>query len=197
MIETITKEQIIHLISELYSPLTDVCKADFALLSEIKLYEKSTLFVKENHKADHMYFVVKGCIRAFYTKDDRTITDWFAFENEFISSVDAFFTGVPSTMSMEALEDLVVLEISREEVEKLSNAHCDFDRMGRIAITHTVLKLRRRITELQFETAQQKYDSLLAYRPDIIQRVALTHIASYLGMSLETLSRVRNPKNRI
>jgi len=60
-----------------------------------------------------------------------------------------------------------------------------------------MLQLQQRIVSIQFETAQQKYENLLHTRPDITQRVALTHIASFLGITLETLSRIRNPKKRI
>ena len=60
-----------------------------------------------------------------------------------------------------------------------------------------MLALQKRIFSIQFETAHQKYENLLNIRPDITQRVPLTNIASYLGITLETLSRIRNPKNRI
>ena len=84
--------------------------------------------------------------------------------------------------------------MSRENILELSEKHIEFDRLGKIIITKTMLQLQQRISSIQFETAQQKYKNLLEIEPNITQRVALTHIASYLGITLETLSRIRNPK---
>ena len=79
----------------------------------------------------------------------------------------------------------------------LADKHHDFERLGRLVVTKTMLQLQHRIVAVQFETAQQKYENLLKARPDITQRVSLSHIASYLGITLETLSRIRNPKRGI
>jgi CRP-like cAMP-binding protein len=159
--------------------------------------ERETLLVKEGQLADKTYFIASGSARAFYLKDDKDITDWFAFENNFINSINSFFMHIPSPHFIEVLEPSTLLEISRENIDLLSDKHQEFDRLGKIAITKTLLQLQQRVVSIQFETAQQKYENILKIRPDITQRVALTHIASYLGITLETLSRIRNPKNRI
>jgi CRP-like cAMP-binding protein len=130
-------------------------------------------------------------------KDDKDITDWFAFENNFICSINSFFLNMPSPHYIEVLEPSILLEISRENINLLSDKYKEFDRLGKIIVTKTMLQQQQRIVSIQFETAQQKYENILKIRPDITKRVALTHIASYLGITLETLSRIRNPKNRI
>lgn len=189
--------QAINLISETYSYLSENCKDDFKNACKLLAFEKSSMLVKEGQFADKTYFIINGCARAFYIKNGKDVTDWFAFENEFINSINSFFLYVPSPHFIEVIEPTTLLEISRENILKLSDTYHDFDRLGRVIVTKTMLQLQQRIVSIQFETASQKYDSLIKFRPDITLRVPLTHIASYLGITLETLSRIRNPKNRI
>jgi CRP-like cAMP-binding protein len=190
-------ENAIETISENYSLLTEDCKSDLKNSCKLLCLDKLSLIVKDGQFADKMYFIVSGCVRAFYHKDDKEITDWFAFEGDFMSSINSFYHGVSSKHSIELLEPTTFLEITREAIFTLTDKYHCFERLGRIAVTKTMLQLQERIVSIQFETAQQKYESLINTRPDIVQRVPLTYIASHLGITLETLSRIRNPKNRI
>jgi CRP-like cAMP-binding protein len=197
MKNTIDIENVIETISENYSLLTDDCKNDLKKSSTLFSLDKLSSLVKEGQFADKMYFIVTGSLRAFYTKDGKEITDWFAFEGDFVSSINSFYQDCPSKHTIQLLEPTTFLEITRETIFALTDKHHCFERLGRIAVTKTMLQLQERIVSIQFETAQQKYENLINVRPDINQRVPLTHIASHLGITLETLSRIRNPKNRI
>lgn len=190
-------EQIIENIELHFSALTDECKSDLKKVSKIRVLDRETQLVTEGQLADKTYFIAKGSARAFYLKDGKDITDWFAFENNFINSINSFFLHIPSPHFIEVLEPSILLEISRENIDLLSDKYQEFDRLGKIAVTKIMLQLQQRVVSMQFETAQQKYENILKIRPDITQRVALTHIASYLGITLETLSRIRSSKNRI
>lgn len=190
--KTISKEKIIELVSNQYCELPLECQQVLSKNTRILSLEKNHLLVKEGQYADKTYFVQEGCVRAYYLKDGKDITDWFAFENEFISSINSFFLNVPSPHYIEVLEPSILLEISRALVLELSQKYHAFERLGSILVTKTMLELQQRIVSIQFETAKQKYENLLAIRPDITQRIPLTHIASYLGITLETLSRVRH-----
>jgi len=188
---------IVRLIGELYSPLSDACISDLASVSKVLSFDKPTILVKEGQFANKTYFIVKGCARAFYLKDGKDVTDWLAFENDFISAINSFFLNIPSPHYIEVLEASELLEFSREDSLILSDKYHDFEKLASKVITRTLLQLQQRVVSIQFETAQQRYENLLNIRPDITQRVPLTHIASFLGITLETLSRIRNPKNRI
>ena len=190
-------ENVIEIISENYSQLTLDCKIDLKNSCKFLSLDKLSIIVKDGQLADKMYYIVSGCVRAFYHKDDKEITDWFAFEGDFITSINSFYQNVSSKHNIELLEPTTFLEITREAIFTLTDKHHCFERLGRIAVTKTMLQLQERIVSIQFETAQQKYESLINMRPDIVQRVPLTYIASHLGITLETLSRIRNPKNRI
>ena len=190
-------EIIVENINSRYTPLTNECKLDLINSAKIFTVGKATVIVKEGQNADKLYFIISGCMRVFYQKNEKDITDWFAFENDFVSSINSFFLEIPSPHFIQTLEETSYMEISRENTLRLMENHHCFETLGRKAITQIMLQLQNRIVSLQFETAQQKYDNLLTIRSDITQRVPLNNIASYLGISLETLSRIRNPKNRI
>jgi CRP-like cAMP-binding protein len=190
-------EQVIENIETHFSVLPNECKKDLAKVAKILTFDKGAKVVEEGQYATKTYFIIEGAARAFYLKDGKDITDWFAFENDFISSINSFFLNIPSPHFIEVLEPTRLLEVSRENVILLSDQYKEFDRLGKIIVTKTMLQLQERIVSIQFETAQQKYENFLKINPNITQRVALTHIASYLGITLETLSRIRNPKKRI
>lgn len=190
-------ESIIKNFEAHYLPLTDECKTELLQVSKILTGDKNEKLVKEGQFADRAYFIISGAARAFYLKDGKEITDWFAFENDFICSIHSFFLNSPSLYSIELMDAGLLLEISREKVQLLSSKYREFDRLEKQIITKTMIQLQQRVVSIQFETAKQKYDTLLKTYPHITQRVALTHIASYLGITLETLSRIRSNKKRI
>lgn len=191
------KKKAIEIISNQYSLLTSECKFDLTKKSKLLVLEKGTILVKEGQYSDKTFFIVKGCARAYYLKDGKDISDWFAFENEFISSINSFFLNIPSPHFIELIEDSVFLEISRENAENLADEHRDFERLSKVVVIKTMLKQQERIASMQFHTAEQKYKNILSIQPNITQRIPLTHIASYINITLETLSRIRKRLSRI
>lgn len=188
------KEDIIGAIEKNYIKLPSDCINSLLEVSKILEVQNGEEIVKEGQYADKAYFIIKGCARAYYLKDGKDITDWFAFDNDFISSINSFYLDIPSPHYIEVLEPSVLLEISKKHIDTLSNKYPEFDKLEKLVVIKTMLRLQQRIVSVQFETASQKYINLLTIRPDIIQRVPLTHIASYLGITLETLSRIRKER---
>lgn len=188
---------VINIISETYSPLSEECKQELSDNAKILSLKKGVTLVKEGQYCNKTYYIVSGCARAYYLKEGKDISDWFAFEDEFISSIVSFFMNKPSPHYIELLEDSILIEISKGLIEELSDKYHDFERLIRVIVTKTMLSQQKRIVSMQFHNAEQKYENILARHPNITNRVPLMHIASYLGITLETLSRVRNPKNRI
>ena len=188
------KEDILKAIGLKYSVLSSECQNE--LLSHVNLLsvEKEEIVAREGQRAHKAYFIIDGSARAYYLKEGKDITDWFAFENEFISPIVSFFGDQVSPHYIEFLQASLAFEVSRESVEKLSQKHHDFERLIRIVVTEVMLSQRQRSASTLFQTAEQRYLHMMATQPHIIQRVPLTHIASYLGMTLETLSRVRKVK---
>jgi CRP-like cAMP-binding protein len=194
--DTTLLDQALETIDQKYSPLSKACKTDLKNCSLIKHYVQAETLVKQDQYADKLYFIIQGGVKIFYLKNGKEVVDWFAFENEFFNAIVSFFHNTPSPHHIKSLEDTTCLEMSREDVFRLANQHHCFETLARKAVTQTMLRLQRRVVSLQFETAQQKYRLLLEEREDILQRLSLTDISSYLGITLETLSRIRNPKKR-
>lgn len=178
----------------MYAPLSPACQKELIERLTIVTYKKGEVLVREGQYADKAYFILQGCARAYYLKDGKDVSDWFAFENEFISAIVSFFSEEPSAHYIEMVEDAVVMEISKESTEILSGKFHDFERLMREVVTRTMLSQREKMFSILFNTAKEKYDHIIRIRPDITNRIPLIHIASYLGMTIETLSRVRSQK---
>lgn len=186
--------EALTLIQDRYCLLSEPATQALASHLSYQSYAKDTLIVEAGQYSDKLFFIYRGAVRAFYLKDGKDITDWFAFEGNFICAINSFFMDIPSPHSIEILEDSEVFIITRAQIEPLCRAHHDIEHLARLSTTHTMLQLQQRVVSLQFETAQNRYHSLLQAFPDIEQRVALKHVASFLGITQETLSRIRATK---
>ena len=173
------------------------CKQEIAERSTLLQVEKKTLLVQEGQYSESMFLVADGALRAYYLKDGKDVTDWFAFEHEIVSSLQSYFNNIPSPTYIESIVPSLVLVLLRNDILYFSEKYRAFERLVHIITTQTMLRLQERIVALQFETAQQKYRNLLKDKPDIELRVPLIHIASYLGITIETLSRIRGRKEKI
>lgn len=191
------QEEIITIINEKYAPLNAACASEFLNASRLITLKKGETLVKEGQYADKVFYILKGCARAYYLNDGKDITDWFAFENDFICAINSFFQNIPSPHFIEVLEDTILLEISRENTMILSDKYHEFERLSKTIVINTMLRQQERIVSMQFQSAEQKYQNILSAYPNILQRIPLTHIASYIGITLETLSRIRKLNSRI
>jgi CRP-like cAMP-binding protein len=190
-------DKVLNEIGVIYSPLSNECHQEFIANSKINMFKKGEIVVREGQFSEKAYIIVQGCARAYYLKDGKDISDWFSFENEIMAAIVSFFSKEPSPHYVEFVEDSIVIQFSKETVDSLSNKYHDFERFISKVVTQTMLGLCERLYTIQFNKADDRYKHLLSIYPEITNRIPLTHIASYLGITLETLSRIRNPKNRI
>lgn len=189
--------QILESIGEWYSPLSIECQQEFMANLKTVTFKKGERVISEGQFSKKAYLIVEGCARAYYLRNGKDVSDWFTFENQFMASIVSFFSHEPSPHYVEFIEDSVVYEFSKDTVDKLSNKYHDFERFISKIVTETMLGLCERLYTIQFNQAEERYNHLLSIHPGITNRIPLTHIASYLGITLETLSRIRNPKKRI
>ncbi|MFZ6666051.1 Crp/Fnr family transcriptional regulator [Peijinzhouia sedimentorum] len=190
-------ENILNAIGETYAPLSEECRQELISYSKLNTFKKGEIVAKEGQFSKKAYLIVEGCARAYYIKDGKDISDWFTFENQFMAPIVSFFSEKPSPHYVEFVEDSTVLEFSKEIMDTLTDKHHDFERFISRVVTETMLGLCERLYTVQFNKAEERYKHLLSIYPQITNRIPLTHIASYLGITLETLSRIRNPKIRI
>ena len=146
------------------------------------------------HTCKTIYFVKKGCLRIYYFKEDIDITESFEFENYFVARAESLFTGKPSRKAIQAIEDTSLIAIDSTKLFKLFDLHHDLERLFRKIIEASYVATVNRIESLQFNTADERYFNLLKDHKNILKRVPLKFIASYLGITPVSLSRIRAQK---
>jgi CRP-like cAMP-binding protein len=174
-----------------YHPITSASRKSIAENMKKLEVPKNSLLVREGLVCHQLYFLEKGCLRGFYNLDGKEVTHWFGFENNFVTSFYSFISRKPGIENIQVLEDSTLWSISYEELQHLFDQHSDLERMVRIIYEQYYIKLEERLMALQFKTARERYEQLILASPHILQRISLGQIASYLGISQETLSRIR------
>ena len=149
------------------------------------------MLVTHGNRCRHLYFLQQGALRGYYTLDGKEITHWFGFENDFVTSFHSFITGQPAVESIQLLQGSILWSISREDLNVLLDRFSEIERLVRIVYENYYIRLEERFINSQFKSAGERYQNLLEQSPHIIERVPLGYIASYLGISQETLSRIR------
>ena len=153
---------------------------------------KNEYLLSEGKICRHLYFLQQGALRGYYNLDGKEITYWFGFENDFVTSFHSFITHEPSVENIQLLEGSVLWAITKEKLTALFNQFQEIERLVRIIQEKYYIRLEERFVNAQFKTATERYELLLQQSPHILERVPLGHIASYLGISQETLSRIRS-----
>ena len=159
-------------------------------LKNIQL-EKGSVLLNNNERCSSLYFIKQGIIRGYYYQDGKEVTSWFAQENEFATCFYAFITKSNSFETIQAIESCSLIEISYEALQHLYSKFPETEHVGRIITENYYIKLEERLLNIQFKSAKERYENLLKTKPSLIQRAALGQIASYLGITQETLSRIR------
>lgn len=175
-----------------YYPLNDKAQQAVKDCFEQQVFSKYDFLLTEGKTCRHLYFLEKGALRGYYILDGKEITYWFGFENDFVTSFHSFITRQPAVENIQFLEGSIVWSISKEKLTSLFNQYHEIERLVRIAYEKYYIRLEERFVGAQFKTAAERYDNLLKQSPHILERVPLGHIASYLGISQETLSRIRS-----
>lgn len=179
---------------ELFSsihPMSDgLQKALFELLKK-KEVAKKTYLLKTGHVCDHIFFIEKGIFRCFYIVNEKEISSWFMKEEDVIISVESFFKRKPSYESIQAIEDSIVHYISYKELNWLYVNFIEFNVIGRVLTENYYTLSEQRLYSIRSMKAVDRYSYLLTHFPDLIRRVPSGYIASYLGITTETLSRIK------
>ncbi|WP_228450749.1 Crp/Fnr family transcriptional regulator [Chryseolinea soli] len=137
-------------------------------------------------------FVLKGCLRAYTVDPDGTEhIVMFAVEGWWVSDLYSFLAGTPATQNIDALEDTEVFSIEKNDLEKLYQQVPEFNRMFRILLQNAFVAQQQRIIGSISQTAEEQYTSFITKYPTLEQRIPQNQVASYLGLTPETLSRIR------
>jgi CRP/FNR family transcriptional regulator, anaerobic regulatory protein len=158
-----------------------------------RLYRKKQYVLQEGDVCNQFNFIVRGCLR-LYKVDNKGNTHilQFAAENWWLSNIGSFHERKPSELNIDALEDTMVLQISHENLLSLYMKAPKFDRIFRVLIENSFVSLQKRLLQNISSTAEERYLAFLENYAHLTNRLPQTQIASFLGITPEFLSRLRN-----
>jgi CRP-like cAMP-binding protein len=146
------------------------------------------------HTCKTIYFVVSGMLRICYWKDGNDITESFEPENSIVARAESLFAGIPSKKAIHAVEDTDLIAINAVKLYELFQLYPKIERLFRKIFEQQYVRTIHRLESLQFNSPEERYKHLVEDQPDILKRVPLKHIASYLGITQVSLSRIRARK---
>jgi CRP/FNR family transcriptional regulator, anaerobic regulatory protein len=152
---------------------------------------RRTILLEEGSIADQMYYMIKGAARLFTQLDNKEATSDIAIDGELFIGFESFVSRNPSRESIELLEDSIFASISYSDLQEMYLRHPELERIGRLIAERNYVSKSLHAHLLRSVNSVERYEHLLQNKPAYIQRIPLGILASYLGMSLENLSRVR------
>jgi len=186
-----TNEKIINSIKQM-TGFTDSDLGSVLKHFETKSIKKKTKILEAGTTAKEVYFILNGCIRLFYEKDGEDISAYFFTEKMFAGAYDSFISQKPSRHSIETLEDCQVLAISYKALQELFIEFPKMNEFVRKVLEERFVSLHELFTSQILDSPEERYLNLLKERPDIIQRIPQHQIATFLGITPVSLSRIRN-----
>jgi CRP/FNR family transcriptional regulator, anaerobic regulatory protein len=183
-----------------FDRLIPLSKEEKELVTEMfrpRLYRKRQFVLQEGDICTQFNFVVRGCLRT-YKIDEKGNTHilQFATENYWINDLGSFHDAKPSALNIDALEDTVVLQISRDDLISLYKEAPKFDRIFRVLVEKAFVRLQERLLQNISSTAEDRYQSFLELYPHLINRLSQVQIAAFIGVTPEFLSRLRNIRSK-
>ena len=152
---------------------------------------KGDLLLAAGQVCEHIYFIKKGSVRGFIKEGDKDITTWITAENELVTSIYGLSKKRPALENMQALEDCEMLTLTLADLENLYLQFPEFNIVTRKLLERYYQDAEGRAFIARLTNAENKYTQFLATYGHLSNRIPLKYIASFLGMTLETLSRVR------
>lgn len=167
-----SKNAILNIVSESQSP-------------------KGTLLLSANKVEKEIFFIKKGIVRAYTNLSDHEITFWFGKEGDTFVSMQSYVNGSKGYEDIEALEDCTLYKLNTSELETLYLSNLDIANWGRRFAEQELLKTEERFIARQVKTASERYNEFMKNSPQLLQRIQLSYIASYLGITQVSMSRIR------
>jgi hypothetical protein len=161
------------------------------LISDVE-FPKDNIIIKAGKIEKTIYFIKKGIVRAFVPQENQDLTFWFGKEGDVVLPMKSYVDNHQNYENIQLLEDCVLYQLKIDNLRKLFETDINIANWGRKLAEKELVKTEELFISRQFRTASQRYEELLTNQPEIIQRVQLGYIASYLGITQVSLSRIRS-----
>ncbi|MFN8238548.1 MAG: Crp/Fnr family transcriptional regulator [Chitinophagales bacterium] len=158
----------------------------------IDKFNKKEIILEAGDFRDCVYFICIGIVRIYYVKEEKEITTWFIKENMVFAATYSLLSGEQNFSNYEALEDCIVLKIKYAQLEAYYKKYHSLEHLGRKMVESYFSNFMKRSFDVMFLSAEERYQMFVNQHPDLLNRVPLRYVASYLGLTQETLSRLRS-----
>lgn len=176
---------------QLLGYLQDQTILEFEEIIRFQQLPRNTVLLEIGHRAKSMFYLKSGLARAYYFLDEKEVTDYFAIDGQFIGAVPSLFTGLPSKKAIHLIEDSEVYHFSSSDFDALCDRFHDLEHIARRITGFALVEEQERIESLRFHSMKERYELLEKKYPGITNRCPLQFIASYLGTTQVSISRIR------
>ena len=157
----------------------------------IKTFEKGHILLREGQVSNESYFNIQGLVRKYYLVDGEEKTTEFYMEKDAISSLQSYNLKIPSNHYLECIEDCRLAILSRDKEQELFERVPAFESICRVSVEEELGAYQDKLAQFMISSPEKRYLDLMENRPELLQRVPQYHLASYLGVKPESLSRIR------
>lgn len=166
----------------------------FLQLMETQRVARGEKLVTAGTVCRHAWFVASGILRHYLLHHEQEGTVWFSFEGDIVTEIESLVTQRPAVHNVIAVTDCSLLRIAAEDLQFLYDTEKVWERFGRLTSVHYLLRQMERVNDLLFKTGKEKYEAFIAQHPDALRHIPLHHIADHIGVTSETLSRIRGKR---
>ncbi|NLR79373.1 Crp/Fnr family transcriptional regulator [Chitinophaga eiseniae] len=156
-----------------------------------EVVNKGDYLLREGQYCQYIWFIETGACRAFHDKDTREINTAFYFENTFFTDMKSLRNNTSTEYNLQAMEKTILWKWHKDTLSQLYQLSPEITAFGRQWLEHLLIVQETHIQWLTKNTPEERYQAILTHYPELVQRVTLTQLCSYLGISRETLSRIR------
>ena len=158
----------------------------------IQTFKTREFYIEADKKNHQLGFITDGLIRGYYINNSgQDITTVFVKEGEWATDYPSLLLGEASRYNFQCIEASTIISVSIEHIRKGYNRYNGFERNGRLIAEEVLKQQQRRIESFQFDSAEKRYLDFITEKPELFNRISLTHLSSYLGIERPSLSRIR------